>query len=115
MRDLTLADVQVLVHCLPEDMPLKGNVMVSDDDAFDRECEEDIQRQLDAGNEWAWCCVRVVCIWEDWSAEMYLGGCSYSGEAEFRTDAYFDDLQNEALGRLNAEVREAASKLGALS
>lgn len=115
MRELTRDDVMILVHCLPEeDMPLRGNVMASGDNDLDRECEDDIQRQLDEGNEWAWCCIRVMVTWADWEAEEYLGGCSYANEAAFRADVYFADMVDTALGRLNETIQDADRKLGVL-
>lgn len=84
----------------PEDMPVRGNAMASDDDAADKEVEDEIIRRLDDGDEWAWCVVRVRASLHGQHADAYLGGCSYRDEAEFKAGGYFEDMRDEALDAL---------------
>lgn len=92
------AKVQVL--CEPEDMPIKGNVIASGDDAYDQECENRILAQLEAGNEWAWCCTHVLMTWKGLTAHDYLGGCSYSSQEDFEKDGYYADMVDTCLDSL---------------
>ena len=104
---LDLANIIYTVECLPEDMPVRDNVQASGDAALDREAEEDILRDLEAGNPWAWCTVKVTAKLGAYQGDDYLGGCSYKSEEEFRTESvYFEDMKETArrdlVGRLEA-------------
>jgi hypothetical protein len=74
-----------------------------------------VRADYEAGNQWAWCDVCVTASYLDFtSAPYYLGGCSYDSEEDFRADAYFSDLVDEALNSLAAEmlaIHEAVSRL----
>lgn len=108
LKAISIDDVEWELICEPEHVPVEGNCMASGDDAFDRKCERRILRQLANGNEWAWCCVRLVgrfkglCCWEA------LGCCSYRSEKEFRKDPYFADMQSEVLRQLQEEASNIA-------
>lgn len=91
----------------PEDLSLEGNVMASGDEETDRQAVAEVQRQLDAGNEWAWCCVIVTASWNGFSGSAVLGACSYASEADFRASDYFADLRNEATDELAANIESA--------
>ncbi len=73
---------------LPEDIPVRGNVMVSGDDALDQEVEDEIIARLDRGDIEAWCMARVTAEFalDDDDPICYaldhLGGLSYPSEAE---------------------------------
>src|SRR6266478_4171182 len=95
-KKLKPEDVEFIVTCEPEDTRIEGNAMASGDDAQDEECYAWIRDQLERGNEWAWCCVKVVAriavtlkrdgrVDDDVALEGvdYLGGCSYKSEADF--------------------------------
>jgi len=80
-----------------EHEPVAGSAIASGDDEFDRSVEQEIYRQLDAGNEWAWCCVRVVAEWNGLIGDDYLGCCSYASEADFCVaGGYFEDMKESA-------------------
>lgn len=90
-----------------------GNCMASGDDAFDKECEDSIRADLEAGNIWAWASIkvsaRIGCI----EGTNYLGMCSYKSEDDFRKDGYYLDMKGEALSDLRTElegVLESAEK-----
>jgi len=115
MRKLTKADVTITLKCEPEEMDYVGNCMASGDQTIDRQAEQWIRDQLEAGNEWAWCCVTVTVSWEGFEASDHLGGCSYQSEENFRqVDGYFDDMVTAALETLNHQIAAMDTKLGGL-
>jgi hypothetical protein len=89
------------IECLPEEIPFRGNAMASGDPDIDRETEDYIARELERGNDWARCTVKVTCQvegHEDIAVGVdYLGCCSYRSEEDFRTPGgYFDNMCREA-------------------
>lgn len=114
MRDLTEDDVTFSVECLPEHEDVRGNAMASGDDDVDQAVEDEIMDQLCRGNDWAWCCVRVVASWEGFHASDYLGCCSYASEADFLSGDYYSDMRATALDNLNAAVQRTAQALSKL-
>jgi len=89
--------------------------MASGDDDIDREAEEWILAQLESGNDWAWCRVRVTARWKGFEGSDSLGACSYKSEADFCTeDGYFADMKQAALDELNEAVQDAAGKIDTL-
>lgn len=84
--------------------------MASGDDATDQACCDWIRSELDSGNQWAWCDVTVTAHWDEFEGTSdWLGGCSYTGEEQFREPGgYFDDMKREALLRLNQRLANAA-------
>ena len=48
------------IECLPEDIPVEGNASAIDPET-DTEIAAEIRRQLESGNDWAWCTVCVTC------------------------------------------------------
>ncbi len=115
MRELTEADVEFTLECLPEDQTIKGNCSAIDDET-DAATEDWIESQLESGNEWAWCCAKVTAKWNGFEGTDYLGGCSYKSEADFRSPGgYFDDMKTQSLEDLNKQVSEAAQAIATLS
>lgn len=103
------------VECLPDDVPVRGNASAIDEET-DRETEADIARQLDSGNEWAWCCVHVtLTLGTGLSADSYLGACSYSSERAFVRGGYYRDMVREAAGALADDILASPQGLAALS
>jgi len=114
-RELTEKDVVFSVEAEPEHIPIEGNAMASGDDAADQECYDWIHAELDRGNEWAWCSVKVTAAFGNFEGTAYLGACSYKSEADFREPGgYFDDLKTEALDDLNQQWRDALDKAAAI-
>lgn len=111
MRQLTANEVEFEIECLPADMPVRGNAMASGDAEHDKKVEDEILADLENGNEWAWCTVRVVAKWEGFEGEDYLGGCSYESEEAFIADGCFEDMQDAALSDLNDKLAALSSKL----
>ena len=87
------------LECRPEDDGPEGH-FASGSDADDAETLRWIREQLDSGNDWAWCCVRVVATvdfdGEAFQGNTFLGGCSYLSEDDFKEGCYYADLCEEA-------------------
>jgi hypothetical protein len=115
IRELTEADVDFVLECEPEDVPIEGNAMASGDDDVDAEAEQWVRDQLESGNEWAWCHVIVRARWNGLEGVDNLGCCSYKSEADFRQPGgYYDDMRAEALADLNAQLEDLDAKLDQL-
>lgn len=99
------------VECLPEEIGVRGNAMASGDDAQDKEVEDQIIADLEGGNEWAWCSVKVTASLtidgETFAGSDYLGCCSYASEVDFKNGGYFEDMQNAASEDLLTRLRAA--------
>src|SRR5687768_1674990 len=81
----------------PEDIPIRGNAMASGDPAVDRKAEDWIRRQLNTGNQWAWCQVKVTASKGEHQGCDYLGACSYKDTKGFLKGCYWRDMKHEAL------------------
>lgn len=110
MNKLTLDDVEFSIECLPEDAPIKGNCSAIDPET-DARTEAWIKRELESGNQWAWCTVRVVGTYEGLEADDYLGGCSYADEADFKNGGYYDDMRQTVLDALNENLERLEARL----
>ncbi len=94
------------VYCEEEHLPYVGNCSAIDEDT-DRSNEKWIADQLEAGNDWAWCSVRVSASFRGVVGVDHLGGCSYLSEEDFCTPGgYWDDLKNGALRNLAEQLLE---------
>lgn len=111
LRKLTSDDVVFTVHISEDDIAVRGNAMASGDNAADKECEDAIIARLEAGDLWAWCCVEVRATYKGHEASDTLGCCSYIDEKDFRSDAYFKDMCNTALERLNDDLAATLASL----
>lgn len=68
---------------------IKGNVLASGNKQEDEKAEQWVIDQLESGNQWAWCTMRVVARWRDRvEAETYLGMCSFKNEEDFVKSEY---------------------------
>jgi hypothetical protein len=80
-------------------------------DAFE---DEEIAKQVSADlefNPWAWCDIRVVARWKDYTGDDYLGECSYGSEEEFKQDGYYSDMKKVALDNLNSNIAKLVNNL----
>jgi len=78
----------------------------SGDDAADREDCAIVRRMLNRGNFWAWFCAKVTVSFDGLTSDQYLGACSYSDEADFRSCGYFNDMVSEAIDDLNTQIEK---------
>ncbi len=110
-RTLRMDEVDFTIECLPEQTQIEGNAIASGDEDLDNETNASIRAQLDRGNEWAWCCVRVIGRWEDLEADTYLGCCSYRSRKDFESEQYCADMKDEVLDQLNAQIVNLVTKV----
>lgn len=71
-----------------------------------RAAEKHVLQQVQSGNDWAWCSVRVYVEFSDGQRihSNWLGCCSYENEKDFRENSgYFRDMCKE----VQALLREA--------
>lgn len=108
---LDLADVVYQLDALPEDTDPRGNVMASDDAEADRAAEQAVIDDYNAGNEWAWCCVRVRATLGPFVGDDYLGCCSYKSRAEFLESDYYQDMRDAALTDLRSKITAAGGTI----
>lgn len=70
----------------PEDVEIEGNASAIDPKT-DREQEEWIRKQLESGNEWAWCtavCTATIELdGQTFTGREVLGCCSYESAEDF--------------------------------
>jgi hypothetical protein len=67
-----------------------------------------IERELEAGNPWAWCSVRVVAMAGRFHGESWLGCCAYRSEDDFcGAGGYYEGMKAEALANLWANALAA--------
>ena len=114
LRPLRMDEVEVTVEILPEDVDYRGS-MASGDDAVDHEVEEWIAKELRAGNQAAWCILKVTASWRGWKGVDCLGCCSYSCEEDARAAALDEyGMPENALRELNDGIMTSAFALGNL-
>jgi hypothetical protein len=95
---------------------VRGNALASGDDAEDKAAEDEILRQLDSGNLWAWCTVVVTAKMpigdEVFEGRDTLGCCSYRDTKDFVCEeGYYPDMRSEAKEDLKRNI-EASVKRG---
>jgi hypothetical protein len=78
----------------PEDTDFHGNCSAIDPET-DRENEQWIANELRNGNECAWCWVKVVARFEEYTGEDSMGGCSYKSREEL-DECLIPDMKGEA-------------------
>lgn len=74
---------------------------------FDPGVRESFAEMVDQHGLWGWCMVKVTVVDPTGllSAEVYLGGCSYKDEGDFRANSgYFDDMCEEALEAVHKQI-----------
>lgn len=111
------AMVEYTVECIPEYEDIEDCFDESLTGYDETETIASIWYQLDCGNQWAWCCVKVTARFgTQFAAEAYLGACSYADEQDFtHSDSdYYEDLKHEALLDLHAQIIKSVQELGLL-
>jgi len=110
-----VAKVTYKLEVEQDDTSVRGNASASGDPALDKELEGGILKRLEAWDVWAWALVKVEAKFAGFTGVAYLGCCSYESEADFRADACFEDLKEEALEDLerNLESAVAAGEIAA--
>lgn len=103
----TASTIQWKIIATQDDIPVRGNLVVSGDDAHDKAEEDKVIQRLDDGDVWAWCSIEVRGIWEGLTASDYLGGCSYDSEEDFKRGGYYDDM----LQTVTRELQQMAANV----
>ena len=104
----------ITLNCEPEDIDFVGNCSAHDPET-DAKQEQWIREQLNSGNEWAWCYVRVTATYYGLHGTDGLGGCSYENEEAFRQPGgYFDDMVTAALEELATHLIAASNAIDIL-
>lgn len=98
--------VDFTFEALPEDHSFRRE--------YDRELEEWIASELDSGNDYAWFCAKVTACLEiegvTFEGSDYLGSCSYKSERDFKSDAYYSDMLDQALDALLADMERVIGR-----
>ena len=73
---------------------------------FDKETARQVRKQMNAGNVWAWCTVKVSVgfglPFDDDTEDDYLGCCSYADRNDFIVGGYFVDMVSTCYKALKA-------------
>lgn len=98
-----------------DDIPVRGNAMASGDDAFDKEVEDKILRDIEDGDVWAWAAVTVTATYDGIpgvAGSDHLGAVSEDNEERFKEPGgYYDDMKNIARDELYKLLRERYDNL----
>lgn len=109
----------IIVECLPEDLQIKGNASAIDDET-DAQVEREILEQLDSGNEWAWCTIKVSLKWKGYEGTDYLGACSYKSKKDFiEANDYFPDMVaiafNDLVDNIESDINNTIDSIKELN
>ncbi len=99
-----MSQVEFIIEVLPEETPVRGNVMASGDGDFDRKVEDNVFASRANGNVWAWCMVKVTARIKGIEGTDYLGCCSYSSERDFHECGHYASMKETALWQLRDEL-----------
>ncbi len=100
-------EFQIIAH--DEHISVRGNAIVSGDDAYDKKVEDEIIGRLDNGDIWAWCCVEVVVKYKGMKGNDFLGACCYEDEKDFISQSgYYEDMKQRAYDELISEIESLA-------
>lgn len=117
IRKLRASEVTFTVSVEQEDgIEVRGNAMVSGDDAADKALEDEILANLDRGFIEAWCCISVKASWEGITGTDHLGACSFKPGSGQYVDKQVQEcidaheMRKQALYALNQEVERQALK-----
>ena len=116
LRKLLASEVKFTLTAEQDDLPVRGNAMVSGDAAADKEVEDEIIARLDKGDIWAWASVKVTAEWNGYKGVNHLGACTCDNEQDFivGNSDYYSDMCDNALDELNNELESAYNVLAQL-
>jgi len=88
-----IEDIEFSIECL-EEYEHPNNSFALDDETQE-EVVNSILKDLNNGNEWAWCSIRVNGSYKNiLKASDYLGCCSYESEEDFiKNSEYYEDMK----------------------
>jgi hypothetical protein len=114
MIKLPIEKCKVSFNALNEDSSVRGNYILSDDEDFDRKCENEIQDRINDGDEYAWFCARVSVSHAGITEDTYLGCCNYNNEKQFLESGCYQDMIEEARVKLETRLQELSNNLKSL-
>lgn len=98
--------VKVTLECEPEDQAYTGHFETENGEP-DRELEKWIEKELQNGNEWAWCSAHVTVRYAGMRGDDWLGGCSYKSQEDFmQPNGYYDSMIDEAVDDLAKQIEK---------
>jgi hypothetical protein len=104
-RKINLASPGVAVSFTwePEEFPPDGEFEDNENITW-------IKKEMQKGNEWAWCRVKVTVNYKNiLTSDHYLGACSYKSAAglqEGRLLVYYDDMVQEGINKINKQLEK---------
>ncbi len=100
----------------PSDIEIEGNAIASGDDEYDKKVENKLREDVESGNEWAWCDVKVTATYKDITGTDTLGACSYEDQNSFESEdgGYYSDMKEVALDDLYDQLVEMEKALDEL-
>lgn len=101
---LTIKDIEFSIDIEPE-------YDVTPEEDLDPRAARWVRKQLDSGNDWAWCVVKVTASYKGFEGTDYLGASSYKSEKDFKRGGYYEDMQQRALESLISDTRYTAEQL----
>ena len=111
MKKITRDMVTLTLTADAEDDNPEGHFASGDDEQDRKDCEA-IRKDLDSGNDWAWCCAHLRGEFNGLRADAYLGGCNYDSREQFmEPGGYYDDMVAEVLADLNAQAATLSKAL----
>lgn len=103
MKNLEKIEEQIRKNCT---ITVKAQIEehLSPRDCLDAEGAVFVEREIEKGNEWAWCSVKVTVSYEGLSQDDYLGGCSYANKEEFMESGYMKDMVGDCIAQIRDKV-----------
>lgn len=101
------------IECLEEHIPVRGNLVISEDPELDKLEEDQVLAELE-WNQWAWCCVKVTAEYAGIEESTYLGGCSYKDQKDFEECGSYEDMKSEALEMLFNSLGSVSASINKL-
>lgn len=102
-------EVKYTITVEQDEQAVRGNALVSGDDAVDKAHEDEILARLDRGDIWAWAQVMVTAECAGFKGVDYLCGCCYENEEGFKAGGYFPDMCARALEDLRSTLCAAVT------
>ena len=65
-----------------------------------------IIKELNKGNIWIWCDVKLTGEYLNIKCSDYLSQCSYKNEIDFKNGGYYEDMQNIILNDINKSIED---------
>lgn len=115
LRKLTEHEVEFTIDVEEDDIPVRGNLVCTEDPVFDKQCEDEVLARLERGDDTAWCVIKVTAKYRGVEASDILGGNSFAEGSAFAEEVAqtveHHGMKAQALEALNARIAEIACEL----